>query len=183
MKTQPLLLLLSLAGIIAALTGCQSIDQPKGSSEGYSSFRFIERGSTADGRFEEPSEFRDRTTQSAILDQFGAHGISFEEKDADLLVAYLYIKQDNVSTMAAPTYYGEEYQDIQSYAHKKGVLKSNSRDTFEVGAIVIDVIDLKTQKLIYRSYAKRDIKGVTTNAERDSLIGSAVAEALSGFFE
>jgi hypothetical protein len=183
MRNRPILLLLALTGLVAAITGCQSIDQPKGTSKGYTSFRFIDKGNSADSRFEEPSEFRDRAAQAAIRDQFESKGLAFSTEDADLIVSYLYVKQDNVSTTAVPSYYGGDYRDIQSYAHKKGVIKSNNPDFFEVGAIVIDILDAKTFKLVYRNFAKRDIKGVTDEAEKQSLIDSAVAEALAGFFK
>jgi hypothetical protein len=169
------------AVLIALLSGCQSIKQPKGTSQGYNSFRFIDKATTVDNRFEEPSEFRDRAAQNAIWEQFESHGLGIETKDADLIVAYLFVRQDNVSTLVVPTYYGPDYREIQSYAHKKGVLKGNNADFFEVGAIVIDILDAKTNKLIYRGFAKRDIKGVTAEAEKRSLIDSAVQEALAGF--
>lgn len=165
------------------LSGCQSIDLPKGTSAGYESFRFIEPNLANDERFEVPSDIKDQLIQAAIKAEFKANGLGFDPEGANLVVGYLIIKQDNVSTMAIPTYYGIDSSKIRSLAHKKGVLKNESWDTFQVGAIVIDIFDTATNKLVYRNFAKRNIKGIADEAELESLIGSAVTETLDAFFE
>jgi len=165
------------------LAGCQSIDAPKGTSKGATSFRFFERAPVGDQRFEEPAALRDQLTQAAIRREFESRGLSEAGRESDLMVSYLYIKQDNVSTMAIPTYYGGNYQEIQSLAHKKGVVDNKINDYFERGAILIDIMDTRKQKLVYRSFAKRDLTGVKDEAALQALIDSAVQEALADFFQ
>lgn len=168
--------------IIATLPGCRSVDMPKGSSKGYSTYRFVNVNRTADQRFVEPAGEIDQYIQGAIRETFDANGLSYRGQGAELVVAYLVIRQDNVSTSVVPTYYGDASYDVQSLAHKKGVLNNTIPDTFERGVIVVDVYDEAKQKLIYRNFAVRDIMDVTEAAEKEALILSACAEALAPFF-
>ena len=168
--------------VLAILSGCQSVKQPLGTSEGYTTFRFIDVGPSGDERFEEPSAERDQITQAKIKEIFEGNGLTYDADNADLIVAYLYIRQNNVSTMVVPTYYGLGHQEIQDYVHKKGVLKGEQREYIDKGAIVIDVIDTDSQKLVYRNWAVRDIRNAT-DEDRKPLIEGVVSESLSAFFE
>jgi len=171
------------AGLLLLLsTGCSSVSMPKGSSKGYTTFKFFAKPPVGDQRFEEPSSLRDQATQSAIRQAMEDKGITLSRESADLVVSYLYIRQDNVSTKAIPAYYGADYQEIQSLAHKKGVLDQPDMGYFDKGAIVIDIMDTRARKLVYRNFAVRDIDGITDEAQLKALIESAVNEALSTFF-
>ena len=166
---------------MAVLTACKSIDQPKGTAKSYSTFRFIKTGPASDELFAVPSQDRDQIVQDAIRQEFKASGLTFAPDKADLIVSYLLIRQDNVSMLAVPTYYGDDYMDIQSFANKKGVLKGTDYDHFERGAIVVDIIDVSKNNLIYRDFSVRDIMGVDSPEQAEPLIRSAVAEALARF--
>jgi len=172
-----------LAVSLFALTGCQSVKKIEGTSKGYSTFRFIDMGPSGDDRFEEPAAEKDQVAQSAIREIFEANGLTYSTDDADLMIAYLFIRQNNVSTMVVPTYYGLEHDKIQSYAHKKGVIKGEQRESFDNGAIVIDIIELDSQKLIYRDWSVRDVRGVSDKDEKIQLVEDVIAESLARFFE
>lgn len=182
MKKFNLSLTLSLVFLLFLGSGCQSIDQPKSTIAGQKTFTFLDPGKVKDERFSPPSNERDRMIQEAIRGSFESRGLSFSPGDAELVVGYLVIRLDNVSTTVIPTYYGSDYPKIQSLAHKKGVLKKRQAANFEVGAIVIDIIDARKGELIYRGSAKRDIMGVEELSEMQPLVESAVAEALADFF-
>jgi hypothetical protein len=182
MKNNVYSLTLLILTTMVALTACQSIDQPKGTAKDYSTFRFIKTGPAGDERFAAPSRDRDKIVQDAIKQEFKTSGLTFAPDKADLIVSYLFIRQDNVSTLAVPTYYGADYRDIQSFAHKKGIVKGTDYDHFERGAIVVDIIDASKNELIYRDFSVRDIMGVDSPEQAEPLIRSAVAEALARFF-
>lgn len=182
MKTIHLLPVLVLALLLAG-SGCQSVDQPKETLEGQRSFTFMDSRNLNDKRFSAPSSERDQVIQAAIRESFEANGLSYVPGEADLVVGYLIIRLDNVSTTVIPTYYGSDYGKIQSLAHKKGVLKSRQPGNFEVGAIVIDIIDTSKEELVYRGSAKRDIMGLEDMSGLQPLVESAVAEALADYFE
>ena len=178
----PLPLALGLFFILAG-SGCQSIDKPKSTIEGHSSFRFLDSRNINDDRFSPPTNELDRLIQQEIRNVFAARGLAYEPENAELVIGYLVIRMDNVSTTVIPTYYGEDHAQIRSLAHKKGVLKSRNPGNFEKGAIVIDIIDAAEEELIYRDSAQRDIMGVTDVSEMRPLVESAVEEALAGFFK
>ncbi len=176
---------LSLIFATAVLAGCASVEQPKGSSKGYSSVRFMRAKATLDPpEFIDDSEQANRLIQAAITDQFRANGIEFGGEDADLAVGYLLIVQNNASTGMVNDYfgYGRDSLEISELAHKRGVLEGNRPDYFEAGAIVIDLVDAKTNKLVYRNFAKRDLLENPSEAQRRQRINAAVAEALGPFF-
>ncbi len=173
-----------LASTIMFNLGCKSIDLPKGTSEGFSSFRFIKVDLNPDYDFVEESDDIDSVIQSCITQKLGANSIARDDDNADLIVGYLLLRQDNVTTARIDTYfgYGKAGNDIANIAHKRGVVKGKNRDQFEKGAIVIDVIDTQKNQLVYRSYAVRDIDGIP-DVQMPLLVESAVEEALQPFFQ
>ena len=48
---------------------------------------------------------------------------------------------------------------------------------------MIDVIDARTNKLVYRNYYKSDIAQGTSDAVRSQRINAGVAQALAPFFK
>ena len=78
--------------------------------------------------------------------------------------------------------YGRDAIKILEKAHDRGVVENKSPDEFEAGAVVIDLLDARTNELVYRSFAKRDIIEGISDSDRERRIGEAVAEALAPFF-
>jgi len=173
-------ILLPLAAVY--LAGCTSVPMPKGSSKGYSSVRFVAPNQplAEDSlpRFVEAH----RMIKSAISGQMEQHGLQVVEKDADLIVAYLVILQDNVSTSYSNQYYGyQDFMDIVNLAHDKGMKKSYP-EKVEKRAVVIDLIDAKTYELVYRDFALSGSLAHLSEADRQNQIENAVATALQRFF-
>jgi hypothetical protein len=123
----------------------------------------------------------DQMVQAAISTEFEKQGLNMSDADADLIIAYLLITQDNVSTATMSEYfsYQRDAIKISDKAHTKGIMK---RDSFETGAIVIDLIDAKTNELIYRNFAKRELRQNVSDEQRVMRIQSAVEETLADFF-
>lgn len=178
--------LLPIVAIVGLITGaCSSIETPKGSSKGYSSARFVK----AD-RYEPYPNFAEDDAkisgmvQTAIRSNFAANGIPVGADNAELVIAYLLIKRNNVSTEMVDSYfgYGRDAMKIMDEAHRTGAVEGKRPDRFEEGAIVIDLIDAKTNKLVYRHYAVRDLTSEPSDSVRKGLVDSAVAEALRPFF-
>jgi hypothetical protein len=173
-----LLLLLAIG-----LTGCASVPMPRGSSKGYSSVRFI-APNQALGEDELPAFIEaNRIIKETITDQMEKNGLKVVEQSSDLIVAYLIILQDNVSTAYCNQYYGyQDFSDIVDMAHKKG-MKKNYPEHVQKRALVIDLIDAKTFKLVYRNYV---ISGTLVNLseeERQARISKSVSQTLHDFFQ
>jgi len=68
-------------------------------------------------------------------------------------------------------------------AQKRGVINNKRPDDFLRGAIVIDVLDARTNKLVFRNYAVRPVTVGVDTATRQARINSAVSQALAPFFK
>lgn len=77
--------------------------------------------------------------------------------------------------------YGRNVDDIATLAHNRGAL-GNRPDFFRQAGIVIDVIDSRTNKLVYRGFSKNDVVKGASSSTRAARIDAAVAEALANFF-
>jgi hypothetical protein len=121
-----------------------------------------------------------RVIQSAIAGQLGQKGLRAVPTGGDVEVGYLVIVADNASTAAYDEYfgYGRESGALADKAHKE-VSKSNSRNRFEIGAIVIDVVNPRDGKLLFRCYERLDISTVNpgNRTERiNALVGGCLAD-------
>lgn len=176
-------LLLPLAAL--ALAACSGkIDMPRGTGEGYSSARLIQRGPNAT-----LSDATERKVhgmiQNSLKKQFVANGKSWGSGSADLIVAYMVIYQEPAMTASYDDYFGRgrDGMEISERAHDVGVLDSKRPDYFQSAAIIVDVIDAKTNELIYRNYAQGDVVRGVSDGARAGRIDAAVAQALGEFFQ
>jgi len=174
------LVLLSLLAI--CFSGCTTVPMPKGSSKGYSTVRFI-APNKALGEDESPAFIEaNRMIKKSIASQMKNHGLQIVERNADLIVAHLIILQDNVSTSYSNQYYGyQNFSDIVTLAHKKG-MKKHYPEHVQKRALVIDLIDAKTFKLVYRNYALSGTLANLSEQEFQEHINTAVTETLQNFF-
>ena len=76
--------------------------------------------------------------------------------------------------------YGRDSDALLDKAHQKGAIDSKNPNPFLAGTLVIDVIDAKTYKLLYRNYVARQVLRNIPETERDERIQSAVDQALAG---
>jgi Domain of unknown function (DUF4136) len=181
MKHIPKLLLAAAIGLLAACS--PGIDMPQGTRKGYSSARLTQR---------DPSRtITDATEkqvhgmiQNSISRQFTSKGMTYGRGDADLVVAYLVIYQEPGMTARYDNYfgYGRDVEQIADVAHTRGALENQRPDYFRQAGVLIDVIDSRTHKLVYRNLAKGDVIKGASAGTRSARIDAAVAGALAPFF-
>ena len=96
--------------------------------------------------------------QDAITQTLTAKGLTRATGRGEVEVGYLIIVADNASTAAYDENfgYGADATDLAELAHKH-VAKSNRRDYFEVGALVIDLMDASSGRLLHRSYVHAEV--------------------------
>ena len=169
----------------ALLASCTSgVDRPQGTRKGYNSARLIQR----DPNLPAPSRDIEKQVhgmiQKSIAGQFTSRGMAYGKGDSDLVVAYLVIYQEPGVTADYRDYFdhGRDADQISSLAHTRGVLKNERPDYFRQAGIVIDVIDSRTNKLVYRGFSKNDVVKDASTSTRAARIDAAVAEALESFF-
>ncbi len=170
--------------ISALFSGCSSVDLPQGRSKGYTSARFVRTSAMTKTDDLEDSAFVHQSVRDSIAAQFRAHGLSVDAPNADLIVAYMIIHQNNATTAMNADHFGSgrNAMAIMDEAHKRGTIDNKSPDEFEIGAIVIDILDANTNKLVYRDFAKRDVRENADKATRRARINQTVTEALQAFF-
>ena len=180
-----ILSILSTAAIAIALNACApSVDMPKGSSKGYNSARLVKRTPNSSIILTSKEKKIHRMVQNSIKTQFTSNGKAYNQANADLIIGYLIISQNNAMTTSYSEYfgYGRDADEITDIAHMKGVVKGVRPDFFERAGLLVDVIDAKTNKLVYRNIYVGDIVKGVSDANRANRINNAVNQALGPFF-
>lgn len=176
-----------LAVIVFAVCACTpSVERAKGTSRGYHSARFV---ATKVSEKMPSGEMQDdpalhAEVKAAITREFTRHGVPVGRSGSEeLIIAYMVLSQNTVSTTLNRDYFGNgrDAMAILDEAHRMGVINNRTPDDFHRGAILIDVLDAKTNKLVFRNYAVRPVTGGDA-AEGQRKINSAVAQALEPFF-
>jgi hypothetical protein len=123
-----------------------------------------------------------RLIQKAITTTLTNKGLSRVPAGGDVFAAYLVIIGDNVSTTDVDEYfgYGRDADALLAKAHQKSAIDNQNPDRFLAGSLVVDIIDAKTYKLLYRNYVVRPVLRSATVDARAERIQQAVDEALAG---
>jgi hypothetical protein len=160
------------------------VDLPKGTSKGYTSARLTLRNPNLPAISDPAERSVHGMIQNSIGRQFRAKGLTYGASGADLIVAYLVIYQETGVTASYQDYFGagRETESIIDRAHVRGVIESKRPDYFRRAGIVIDLIDSRTNKLVYRNFAAGDVVRGASAKTRAARIDAAVAQTLSGFF-
>lgn len=164
-------------------TGCTSVPMPKGNSKGYSTVRFITPNEPL-GTDSLPAFVAANTMiKKAIMAQLKSNGLEIVTGNSDLIVAHLIILQDNISTSYSNQYFGlQDSSDIVTLAHKKG-MKTAYPEAVQKRILVIDFIDAKTYKLVYRDYTLTGALANLSKEDQQRRIDKMVAETLQRFFK
>ncbi len=160
-----------------------SVDMPKGNSSKYASARLAILENT-NGVPDEMKAVHPMIHRS-LQKEFTRNGLSFGSQNSDLIIGYMVLVQEPGMTQQYASYFGNgrDGDKVRHVAHLKGAVDNGRPDFFQRAGIIIDVIDAKTNKLIYRDFAAGDmVKGISGSA-RQARIDAAVTEALNGFFK
>jgi hypothetical protein len=105
--------------------------------------------------------------QGAITHTLAGKGLSPLPSGGDVTVAYLVIAGNNVTTTSLNEYfgYGDEASELVEKVHQEETVDDQRRGRFEEGTLVIDLLNSKTDKLLWRSSVQREIlKNLTPEA-------------------
>lgn len=183
---RPLLLLC--AGALA-LAGCSStpvtVDEGRIQAK---TFSFMKRHGTGGAAFAEQRAEVHALVQAAITRSLASRGIARVDSGGDVTVGYLVIVGSNVTTAAIGDYfgYGPETSALMAKAHAgagrryEEFTRNRVRDekTYKAGALVIDILDAKTQELRYRNFAYRELLRQAPKDVRAERIQGVVDEVL-----
>ena len=102
---------------------------------------------TGDPRLDRDPLFKDRL-QGAVEKQLAQHGIAVSSADADLLIHY----HANVTHRLDPN----QFDRANGYCASGDCVPSPV--SYDAGTLVIDIVDARSQRLIWRGWAQTDVE-------------------------
>jgi hypothetical protein len=172
--------LLVLAVGALALAGCSStpttVDRGPISAR---TFSFVDPGAKPAPAYADNRQAVHTAIQDAITKNLAARGVTKAASGGDVTVGYLVITGNNASTRSISDYFGyaSDAPGLQDKAHS-AYTGSKNPNYFEVGTLVIDIIDAKSFKLLKRGYATRPVLRNVPAETRATRIQEAVDETL-----
>ena len=172
-----------LLAAVVALAGCSSVKtQVDTGPIAARTFSFVNLGpkqapAAADNRAQVH-----QLIQQAVVKTMAGKGVSFAASGGELTVAYLVIAGNNVTTTSLNEYfgYGSDATALVEKVHSEQAVKSDNRNYFEAGTLVIDIMDPRTSKVLKRSTVQSSILRNLPADARQARIQSLVDQALSG---
>jgi len=167
------LLTLSLAALV--LAGCSTPTQVNSGPIRAATFSFVAGAGQTTPSFADGRQQAHAMIQDSITKNLAAKGLTKMASGGDVIVAYLIITGNKVSSEAIETYFGYG-RDGLALADKASTAYANSKNPnyFEAGTLLIDVIDAKTYKLLKRSSTTRELLANPTAEVRAERIQEAV---------
>jgi hypothetical protein len=177
-------LILSAVAATGLVSCVPNVDMPKGTSKGYASARLIQRDPKLPAITNTTEKQVHGMIQKSLAKSFTSKGMTYGKDGADLIVAYMVIYQEPGMTADYRDYfgYGRDAGEIAEIAHVRTMEKNKRPDYFQQAGILIDVVDARTNKLVYRNLAKGDVVKGTSPETRAARIDAAVSGALEPFY-
>jgi hypothetical protein len=176
-------ILFASAGFLASCS--TGVDMPQGKRGTYQSVRLIQRSPGSPAITDATEKQVHGLIQKSLARQFTAKGMTYGKGDSALAVGYMVIYQEPGMTASYDEYfgYGRGTREISDVAHIRGSLDSKRPDFFRQVGIVVDIVDVKSGKLVFRNFAKGDVIQGASASTRAARIDHAIATALFPFFQ
>jgi hypothetical protein len=176
-KSLPLLLVATLA-----LSACSSVkttvDRGPVTAR---TFSFLNTGPRPVPSYAEDRQQAHAAIQQAIIKNLAAKGVSQVASGGDITVAYIVIVGNNVSTTSLNSYFGydSDATALVEQAHKEQTQKSDARNYFESGTLVIDILDPKTSQILQRRTIQAEVLRNLSQEQRVARVQAIVDQALA----
>lgn len=180
MKLTRSLCISTLAGLgLFLLAGCSTPTKVDSGPIKAQTFCFMSRTQAEDPSFADKRAPIHAMIQQSITDNLAARGVKRVAENGDVIVAYLVIVGDNATTEAINTYfgYGRNADVLHDKAHE-AYTDSKVPYYFQAGTLLVDIIDAKTYKLLWRSHVTRPLLQNPTEQVRAEHIQEAVNSLL-----
>ena len=111
--------------------------------------------------------------KSAVNAELQAKGLMMTSNDPDFLITERLGKIDTVQV----TNYGYSYAPHSMYRSPG----KTATYEYEEGSLILDFVDAKSKKMIWRGVAKAEVQNVNTPEKREKRINEAVQKILNNF--
>lgn len=177
MKTN---LFIGLAIASLVLVGCKTPTHVDKGPIKASTFSFLRPGPLPEAAYAEKRQEVHADIQEAITRNLAAKGLKQVAEGGDVMVAYLIIVGNNVSTSAINDYfgYGPDTLVLEDKA-QKAYTEGPQRGYFEAGTLLIDIVNPRTQKVLARNNITKAVLRDPPANVRKAHIEEAVNEVLS----
>lgn len=171
------LLLIAAASLLAACSS-SSTSRDTGPIRA-STFSFINPGHRPAPAFADQRAQVLSMIQADIAENLTGRGLTRVQDGSEVTVAFLVIAGNNASTAAISDYfgYGRDVGDLRREAHRAYTTSKNP-NYFEAGTLLVDILDSKTSKLLWRNHITRPLLRSLPEAERPARLKQYVDELL-----
>ncbi len=115
--------------------------------------------------------------KKAVNAELQAKGLMMTSNNPDFLIAEHLGKKDKVQV----TNWGYDYNRFDRYWGEYPGPVGVSIQEYEEGSLILDFVDAKSKKMIWRGIAKAVVNNVDTLEKKEKLINEAVHEILKNF--
>ncbi|MCH1931559.1 DUF4136 domain-containing protein [Shewanella sp. A25] len=170
---------------VLALSACSSLKSgwdydPSANFTQYKTYAWVEQKTEASGYHLDG--LMDQRVRDAVNGQLTAKGIQrVEAKDADVLVNYLTKVDKKINVDTFNTNFGYHPYYGPGWGWGGNMQTQTTVREYEVGTLMIDVVDNKTSKLVWRGTVADTIRDKNTPEERVAIINEAVASVMMNF--
>ncbi|MGL4615345.1 MAG: DUF4136 domain-containing protein [Shewanella sp.] len=170
---------------VLALSACSSLQSdwdydPSAQFGQYKTYAWVPE--QANGAGYQLDGLMDQRVRNAVNSQLSAKGISLVDgKDADLLVNYLTKIDKKINVDTFNTHFGYNPYYAPSWRWGGSMQTQTTVREYEVGTLIIDLIDSKTAKLIWRGSVADTIRDKSTPEQKVQMINEAVAKVMANY--
>jgi len=146
-----------LAAGALALAGCSSTSAKVEHGEIHArTFSFVRTDTRAVPNYADKGARVHQAIHEAITRNLASRGVTRVDTGGDIIVGYLVITGNDVSTEMVDQYFGwsEDANTLHNKA-QSAYTKKNNPNHFRAGTLLIDIRDSKAVKLLKRGYASR----------------------------
>ena len=165
-----------------AFTSCSSTPTNVSSGTIHArTFNFLNRKSKVAPDYADKTEAAHKMVQAAITKNLATRGVTRVASGGDVMVPYLIITGNNVSTTAISDYFG--YNDDLIGLHERAQEAYTSQrnpNHFDAGTLLIDIVDGKSFKLLKRGYTTRALAGQPSAGQIQGAVDQILRDAQIG---
>ena len=176
---------LLIAAAVLALSACSSLKSttdfdPSVSFEQYKTYSWIEKKSDDVGYHLDG--LMDQRVRAAVESQMTLKGFSKTNKqNADLLVNYITKVDKKINIDSFNSHFGYNPYYGPRWGWSGDVQTQTTVREYDVGTLIIDLVDNKTSKLIWRGTVADTIRDQNTPEERINSINKAISAVMMNY--